>query len=633
MDASGSIHNIHISSGDLTLAEKLDALPAKPGVYQFKNADGKIIYVGKAQSLRNRVRQYFQKSRTPDPKTDAMVSKVADVELTVTDSEVEALILESNLIKQIKPRYNVLLKDDKSYPYIVITNEQFPRVFVTRRKILGGKYFGPYTDVKSMRFALKTIRDIFMIRSCNDEFTEAAIAKHKYKVCLDYHIKKCEGPCEGFVTREYYQSMIDQVARVLRGKVHSAIDTLQNEMQHFSDELRFEDAAKIRDKIHALSVYEGKQKMVDAREADRDIIAVASKEDDACIVVFKVREGKVIASQHHYLVNVEMTPAANLLEYFLTQHYSDEEDIPTEIVLSDVMDSTNSVEEWLRQKTRTTISIETPQAGEKAKLIAMAKANAQFWLDELAVHRLKRGDFIPHAVQALQRDLRLSAPPRRIECFDISNTQGTDTVASMVVFVDGAPRKSEYRKFKIQSVDGPNDFASMREVVERRYTRVKERGESFPDLIVVDGGKGQLSSAVEVLLHLELHHVPIIGLAKRLEEVFVPRESEALLLPKTSSSLRLLQRVRDEAHRFAITYHRTVRSKRILQTELDLIKGVGKKHAQELLEAFGSVTGVRFATEEQLADVVGQSVATKIMEYFVSSSSEKSHEQHAADAV
>jgi excinuclease ABC subunit C len=279
------------------------------------------------------------------------------------------------------------------------------------------------------------------------------------------------------------------------------------------------------------------------------------------------------------------------------------------------------------------VSIEAPQTGERAKLVAMAQANAQFWLDELAVHRLKRGDFIPHSVQALQRDLRLSAPPRRIECFDISNTQGSDTVASMVVFVDGAPRKSEYRKFKIQSVDGSNDFASMREVVERRYSNVKESGESFPDLIMLDGGKGQLSSAVEVMTKLELQHLPMIGLAKRLEEVFVPNESEAYLLPKTSSSLRLLQRVRDEAHRFAITYHRTLRSKRILQTELDLIKGVGKKRSQELLEAFGSVQGVRFATEEQLADVVGQSVASKIMEYFVPSPSEKSDVTPMENAV
>jgi excinuclease ABC subunit C len=331
----------NVSATDLTLAEKLDALPAKPGVYQFKNTDGKIIYVGKAQNLRNRVRQYFQKSRTPDPKTDAMVSKVVDVELTVTDSEVEALILESNLIKQLKPRYNIALKDDKSYPYIVITNEPYPRVFVTRRKLPGGKYYGPYTDVKSMRFALKTIRDIFMIRSCNDEFTEAAIAKHKYKVCLDYHIKKCEGPCEGFISREYYNRMIDQVARVLRGKVHSVIDSLQNEMQRLSEELRFEEAAHVRDKIQALSVYEGKQKMVDAREADRDILAVASKEDDACVVIFKVREGKVIASQHYYLANVENKSAAELLEYMITQQYTDEDDIPPQVIVSDG---------WLRRR-------------------------------------------------------------------------------------------------------------------------------------------------------------------------------------------------------------------------------------------------------------------------------------------
>jgi excinuclease ABC subunit C len=443
-------------------------------------------------------------------------------------------------------------------------------------------------------------------------------------VCLDYHIKKCEGPCEGFVSREYYNMMIDQVARILRGKVHSVIGLLQTEMQRLSEELRFEEAAHVRDKIQALSVYEGKQKMVDAREANRDILAVASKDDDACVVIFKVREGKVIASQHYYLANAENKSAAELLEYMITQQYTDEDDIPPQVIVSDELETKATLEQWLSQKAAISVTIESQQTGERAKLVAMAQANAQFWLDELAVHRLKRGDFIPHSVQALQRDLRLSAPPRRIECFDISNTQGSDTVASMVVFVDGAPRKSEYRKFKIQSVDGPNDFASMREVVERRYSKIKESGEPFPDLIMVDGGKGQLSSAVEVLTKLELQHLPMIGLAKRLEEVFVPNESEAYLLPKTSSSLRLLQRVRDEAHRFAITYHRSLRSKRILQTELDLIKGIGKKRSQELLEAFGSVQGVRFATEEQLADVVGQSVASKIMEYFVLSSSEKS---------
>ena len=608
---------LSIHKDDLTLGEKLDSLPSKPGVYQFKNAEGKVIYVGKAQSLRSRVRQYFQKSRAADAKLDALVSKVADVELMVTDSEVEALILEANLIKKLKPRYNVLLKDDKSYPYIVITNEPYPRVFVTRRVIRdGSRYFGPYTDVKTMRFALKTVRDIFMIRSCNFDLTSETVARRKFKICLDYHIRKCEGPCEGLVSMEQYNSMIDKVAKILRGRTDDVVNALQSEMEQQAGGMKFEEAAKTRDRLRALSVYSQKQKVVEMKEVDRDIIAVAAKGDDACGVVFKVRDGKVLGSHHYYVSNAEGKEEKEIVENLLERYYLEHEDVPDEISLSCTIDSLEVVQAWLKGKKGAVVTLDTPKSGEKSKLVSMVKRNAEFLLEELRLQKMKRGDFVPHSVQSLQRDLRLPALPRRIECFDISNTQGTDSVASMVLFVDAKARKSEYRKFKIRSVAGPDDFASMREVVERRYSRLLEEGATLPDLVVVDGGKGQLSSAVEILQQLNLKGLPIIGLAKRLEEVFVPGSNEPILIPRTSSALKLLQQIRDEAHRFAITYHRSLRTKRILNTELDLIKGIGKKRATELLESFGSVQGVKFATEEQIAEIVGQKLALEITEYF-----------------
>ena len=601
---------------DLSLVEKLDALPAKPGVYQFKNNDGKVIYIGKAQNLRNRVRQYFHRSRVPDTRIDAMVAKIVDVELTVTDSEIEALILEANLIKQLKPRYNVVLKDDKSYPFIALTKEMYPRVFVTRRKIPGYRYFGPYTDVKAMRSALKTIRDIFLIRSCNYDLAESSISQNKFKVCLDYHIKKCEGPCEGYVTRGHYNVLIDQAAQVLRGKTKGVTEVLKKEMDMLSEATKYEEAASVRNRINALKVYSERQKIVDATEADRDIVALVSKEDDACAVVFKVRDGKTIGSQHIYLSNIAGKYFSDLLEAVLERYYLDQEDIPPDLLLSDELENKGIIKEWLRKQSGHEVNVEIPKTGDKAKLVALVRTNAQFWLDEMELTKLKRGDIVPHSLVALQRDLRLPSLPRRIECFDISNIQETDTVASMVVFMDGKPKKSEYRKFKIHSVEGQNDFASMQEVVKRRYERLLRENDEIPNLIMVDGGKGQLSSAVEVLGSLGLNTLPILGLAKKLEEVFLPHQSEPIQLPRTSSGLRLLQQIRDEAHRFAITYHRVVRSKRILQTELDLIKGIGKKRAEELLEVFGSVQGVKFATEEQLAEIVGEAVGKKILEYF-----------------
>ncbi|MCC6397900.1 MAG: excinuclease ABC subunit C, partial [Bacteroidetes bacterium] len=551
------------------------------------------------------------------PRIEQMLSKATDLEIIVTDSEVEALILEANLIKKLKPRYNVNLKDDKSYPYIVVTNEPYPRVFVTRHiRRDGSRYFGPYTDVKNVRAALKTIRDLFMIRSCNFMLDADTIARRKVKLCLDYHIKKCEGPCEGLVSAAHYNAMIEHVVTLLKGKTEVLIGRLRQEMESLSSQRKFEEAAVIRDRIKGLQAYAERQKAVDLDASDRDIVAFASEGDDACGVIFKIRDGKLIGRQHYYMSGVEDRPPAEILETLVQQQYLESDDIPQEILLPSEPDDAGALQQWLSERRRDSVALRVPSEGEEAKLVSLTRNNARFLLDELKVQRLKRAETLPHPVKALQEALHLAQPPRRIECIDISNTQGTDSVASLVVFVDGKAKKSEYRKFKIRGVAGPDDFASMREVVERRFTRILQEQGIMPDLLMVDGGKGQLSSAVEVLARLGLSSQPVIGLAKRLEEVFLPGKSEPELIAKASGGLRLLQQIRDEAHRFAITYHRSLREKRTLQSELDLIAGIGKKKAKELLEAFGSVQGVKFASREQLGAVVGQKTAEKILEYF-----------------
>jgi excinuclease ABC subunit C len=622
----GSPIHIAISGESVSLQEKLEHLPTSPGVYQFKDAGSNLLYVGKAVNLRNRVRQYFHKSRATGDRIGIMVGKATDLEIIVTDTEVEALILEANLVKSLKPKYNVSLKDDKSFPYIVVTNEPFPRIFVTRRIIRdGSRYFGPFTDVGSMRASLKMVREIYRVRSCNYLINEESIRKKKIRLCLDYHIKKCDGPCEGLISREHYNAMINEVVLVLKGKTGSLVDSLTEQMDGASAELRYEAAAVIRDRIRQLSVYNERQKVVDEDRVDRDLFAIAVEGDDGCGVVFHVRDGKIVGRRHLYMTSVEERPEPELIEQFLQRFYLESEDIPGEIFLPVEPEHPDVLSEWLGARRGGKVDIVVPKIGEKARLIGMCTANARFLLDEIKVQRLKRADYVPHAVQRLQKDLRLPALPRRIECFDISNIQGSDSVASMVVFLNGKARKSDYRKFRIRSVQGPDDFASMREVIERRYSRLLEEGGELPDLIMVDGGKGQLSSAHEVIDQLGernadsssgIHRVPMIGLAKRLEEVYVPGMSEPITIPKASPGLKLLQQIRDEAHRFAITYHREVRSRRTLQTELDLIKGVGKKRAKELLEAFGSVQGVKFATVDQLGEIVGESVAHKILDYF-----------------
>lgn len=614
-------NNEHVTPQEPTvpLEDKIANLPTSSGVYQYKNERGDVIYVGKAKNLRNRVRSYFQKGRPVDAKTKALVRHIVDVEIIVVDSEVEALILENTLIKKLKPKYNIMLKDDKSYPYIRVTNEPFPRIFLTRRVVRdGSKYFGPYTDTGYARYLLKTLRTLFPIRSCDLVINSETIARGKMKVCLDFHIKKCEGPCEGRVSQEVYTTMIKQAIQVLGGKTKVVEREMEAEMERLAEEFRFEDAAFVRNRYHALKEYESKQKVVTTELIDRDIMAVAHQDDDACSVIFKVRDGKLVGKQHFYLANAGGKTEEELVQSTFERFYLESDDVPREVVLPVELEEQSTLEQWLAGKRGSKVELSVPKIGDKLKLVKMVEANAQFLLKELEIQRLKRDDAVPRTVLALERDLRLKKVPRRIECFDNSHFQGSETVSSMVVFVDGRPKKSEYRKYKIQTVEGIDDFKAMQEVVRRRYTRMIEEKSEQPNLIIVDGGKGQLSHAVEILQELGLYgKIPIIGLAKRLEEVFFPEQSEALMLPKSSSSLRLLQQVRDEAHRFAITFHRSLRDKRTLHTELTEIPGIGTKTAQKLLIRFGSVQGLRQADDDEVEKAVGAATAKKIRAYFV----------------
>jgi len=598
------------------LKAKLKDLPGRPGIYQFKNEKGKIIYVGKALNLKNRVRSYFHGSMN-SPKTIALVSKIEDLELIVTDNEIEALVLENNLIKEFKPRYNVNLKDDKSFPYIKVTNEVFPRIFPTRRIIKdGSNYFGPYTEVRNMKSSLRMINQIFKIRSCNLNITNESIEKKKFKVCLDFHIGKCDGPCEGLISSKDYSEMVSEVVKLLRGKTDDLIQELDMKMQNLVENLEFEKAAEIRDKLEQLKAISAKQKVVSEDFEDRDVITTVYEGRDSACSIFNIRSGKLVGKKQLHL-SVEMNEEIEEINSSAIKFYYNElVEVPNEILLETVPNDEKALIEWLLQKAGHKVRFIIPQRGNLKSLVNMCRQNALYQLKEIQLQKMKYEGQTPYPVAALQRDLRLKVLPKKIECFDISNLQGTDTVASMVVFEEGKAKKSLYRKFIINSVDGPDDFQSIREVIYRRYSKLKEEKSSLPDLIMVDGGKGQLSSAIEILDELGYSKYNIIGLAKRLEEVFFPGNSEPESIPKTSSGLKLLQHIRDEAHRFAITFHRNRRSKRTIKTGLTDIKGIGPSTAKILLKELGSLAAVRNADKNTLNKLIGRKKTDILIQHF-----------------
>ena len=609
------------------LDEKLATLPAKPGIYQFRNAAGKIIYVGKAKNLRNRVRSYFRSQQQHSGKTLVLVSHITDFEVIITSSEVEALILENNLIKELKPRYNVNLKDDKTYPYLVITNEPFPRIFLTRQlKRDGSTWFGPYTEARQLRSILDFIGSIFPVRSCKYRLSEENITSKKYKVCLDYHIHKCKGPCEGLVPEEEYLTMIREITRLLKGKTSSMIRSLSETMQVLASELKFEQAAEIKTQLESLKRYADRQKMVSGDGLDRDVFAVAAAENEGCGVVFKIREGKLLGSQHIYINNTNGETDAELQARVVEKYYLETlELIPDEILLQEALaaDEEDALRAYIVEKQKEenqekkNIRFLVPQIGEKAHLVEMCRQNARHHLEEYLIQKQKRGEIARehYGLTALKELLHLPKIPQRIECFDNSHLQGTDYVSSMVCFEKGKPKKSDYRKFKLQTFEGSDDYAAMKEVIQRRYAGTLSKDLPLPDLIVVDGGKGQVNTAYLTLNDLGVS-IPVIGLAKRIEEIFTPQHNDPFNLPKTSPALKLLQQLRDEAHRFAITYHRKLRSKRTLQTELTTIAGVGEKTAYRLLEQLGSVDAVAQATMEELKAVTGVKIAEAIYSFY-----------------
>ncbi|MCH8568579.1 MAG: excinuclease ABC subunit UvrC [Balneolales bacterium] len=606
---------------DTTLEEKISHLPFQPGVYQFKDTNGKIIYVGKAKKLRNRVRSYFQDSRHHTGKLHLLVTRVRDVEVIITDSEAEALILENNLIKEHQPRYNVALKDDKSYPYICLYPGERIRVFPTRSVVKdGSKYYGPYDHVGKMRNMLETIRKAFNLCTCacNPRSVDKGRGIPKWHSCFNEYFENCSGD----LPEDIYKDKMNKVVRLLNGNTTSLIRELKEEMAIAAESLAFEEAAQLRDGIEALEKYSEKMKVMTNDDINRDVFAVyADREHNVgCGVLFKIREGKLIGRHNKVIRQIEDKTDEILLQAFVEDYYTGDTagTEPEEVHLSHNFEDSGPLTDYLSEQVGRKVKLVEPKIGEKAQLVRMAESNARLLTGEYVLQKQKaEKDFIPHSVKSLKEDLFLDRLPRRIECFDNSNLMGSDPVASMVCFVDGQPRKSEYKRYNIKTVEGPDDFASMKEVLTRRYSRVMREKQHIPDLIVVDGGKGQLSSAVEALKEIGFFgQVPVVGLAKRLEEIFLPTNPDPIMIPKTSSSLKLMQRVRDEAHRFAITFHRDKRSKRTFSSELEQIPGIAAKTAQKLIKSFGSVKKIKEASLQELQSGAGNKTGEVIYNYF-----------------
>ncbi len=633
----------------------LNSLPHKPGIYIMKDAQGTILYVGKAISLYNRVRSYFQESTDLSPKNRSMVAKVDDIEFLVVKNEVEALVLESNYIKQYRPKYNVLLRDDKSYPYIkVALTEDFPRVYRVRSFARdGNRYFGPYTNSGAVDATLDLLNKLFSFRTCRYDAANWAPPRSgeppagwKQKLlarpCTQYYIHRCTAPCVAYTTREEYDKVIQQVILFLEGRHDEVLEQLQEKMQAAAENLNFEEAARIRDHIKAVERILEKQRIISTEgQDDQDVIALASGEDETCAQVFFFRNGKLVGREYFILQGTRESAPGEVMGSFFTQFYESSPHIPAEIIVEVEPDDRTVLQAWLKEKRKGAVSIVAPKRGEKLRLVEMVKQNAREVLEQQRIKWLSDSQKTQLALEEIQAALNLAAPPYRIECYDISNTQGTNSVGAMVVFEAGRPKNSEYRRFKIKTVEGPNDFASHQEMLRRRFRR-QSGGEhavdgqheapvadddtqaeqplqhewAMPDLVIIDGGKGQLSAAMEVLQELHID-VPTVGLAKENEEIFTPGSPDPIVLPRSSQGLYMVQRIRDEAHRFGITYHRKLRSDRTFKSVLDEIPGIGPKRKQALLKHYGSVKAISTASIDDLAALNGMTrdAAERVKEY------------------
>ena len=583
------------------IQKKIMQAPTKPGVYQFLNSKNRIIYIGKAKNIRNRIRTYFQKSNNRSPKNITMVKHVTDLEWIVVRNEVEALMTEANLIKEHQPRYNVDLRDDKSYPFIRVTNEPFPQVFLTRKVIRdGSKYYGPFTDSRRLRMILKALNKVFPIRSCSYFIDENTIKEKKISLCLDYHIKKCEGPCEGLVSKVQYLTMIDRIEDFLKGRTKITESYLNEMMMMASEGQKYEEAAMYRDQLNAIESFKSKQSHVATDFTERDVITLAKEGSLGVAVVLRIRNGKIFSRDKLLLKQLSQDDGVTM-KTVIMRFYMDSDFLPKEISLQFSPKDEADLILWLKKKKKGAIRFIYPKKGEKVKELKVTMQNSKLLLGEWLINRQKRKDQVPRLLAQLKEDLNMDEPPRKIEAIDISHLGGSNTVASLVHFFDGQPKRSQYRKYNIKSVNGIDDFAAMREVVLRRYKRVKEENTTIPDLILVDGGKGQLSMALSALRELGMDYIPIIGLAKKLEEVFVPGNSEPQVIHKSSPGLLLLRRIRDEAHRFAITFQKSKRKKQLTKSIFDDIRGLGKKRMVKLLQTFNGPKEIAGLTPEVIS--------------------------------
>ena len=591
------------------IAQRLKTLPLGPGVYQFFDTEDVILYVGKAKNLKRRVSSYFHKDHSDYAKTRVLVKKIERIEYILVESEMDALLLENNLIKKRQPRYNVLLKDDKTYPWICIKKERFPRIFSTRNVVKdGSEYFGPYVSTKAIRVLLELINQLYKLRSCTFNLSAQNIDNQKFKVCLDYHIKKCLGPCEGYQDEEAYSQTISEIRSILKGNSRSIIKPLQNKMQDYSAALEFEKAQEIKEKLDALEQYQSKSTVVSPTIDHVDVMSIFSDTDSAYINYFKVVKGAIIQSHNLEIKKKLDETDEDLLSLSLINIRAKFQSTAKEILLNKTIMSP-----W------ESVKIQLPQRGDKKALIDLSLRNAKYMRQE----KLKTLNIIDperhskRILEQLQKDLRLSELPVQIECFDNSNIQGTNPASACVVFKNAKPSKKDYRHFNIKTVDGPDDFASMEEVVYRRYKRLKEQNEPFPQLIIIDGGKGQLSSSLKALEKLELRgKIAIVGIAKRLEEIYFPGDPVPLYIDKRSESLKLIQHLRNEAHRFSLAHHRNKRSKSSLHSTLDDAPGIGPKSKADLLKKFKSIKRIKAASIKELTELLGKSKAQKLSTYF-----------------